>query len=106
MATFDELVELARNPAEGFTIDAAFIESLAEAHTVDVGGVAGQAEILTNDLIARDDAIAALTAEISALKASNYDLLTRLPNDNANSGDDNTTDDDTDDTPDIEDLFD
>lgn len=106
MATFNELVELARNPGEGFTLDGDFIETLVEAHSVDLEGAAGQAEILSNDILTKDDVIAQLTAEISGLKASNYDLLTRLPADGGDGGgsggDENDGDDE---TPDVDDLF-
>lgn len=108
MATFDEMVELARNPGEGFALDGDFIESLVEAHTVDMQGVAGQSEILTNDLLSKDEAIAQLTSEVSELKSRNYDLLTRLPAEGSNddAGGDSGGDEPEDDGPDIDDFFD
>ena len=107
MATFNELVEMARNPGVDFVLDGAFIAELANAHEESLTGAAGDAEVWTEEKLALETALQERDSTISHLRSQNYDLLTKLPQENAgdNGGESDDSDDNDANDIDLDDLF-
>lgn len=106
MSSFQELLDLLRNPADGFTPDATYADTLANAHETAIMGAAGDATVWTEEKMSLEAAIRERDSTISDLKARNYDLLTKLPSSptvETSEPDSNDSSDDSD--PDIDDLF-
>ena len=78
MATFEELMEQFRNPgAEG--IPENFAEELQKTYTDDLSVRDAAVEARKAEIVERDELLAAREAEVTRLKAVNYDLLVAAP---------------------------
>ena len=94
---FEDLLEKLVNPVEGEDQSPNIYDDLRTAHTSRVGAGDAKVEQLTTELTVSQ-------AEVSALKAHNYDLLMQVPKTDA-PDDSDYSDDSPDEVPDIESLF-
>lgn len=98
--TFEEIMEMLRNPSADVPVADGVYDDLTQAHTTALEGAGAQIGL-------KDEKIQALESEISRLKSLNYDLLmssSASENDSAeNDSDDNSGSDDSE--PSIDRLF-